>query len=81
MSTVSEASENHGTESMDNSRLNSDSTSKPVEDRRSATASDAPEAETGSNEAMHHSILLYDSDSKNEPEEDNNTFLFLSSSS
>ena len=69
MSTVSEASENHRTESMD-------------KDRRSATASDAPEAETGSNEAMHHSlILLYDSDSKNEPEEDNNTFLSLSSSS
>ena len=54
VSTVSEASKNHGTESMDNSRLNSDSTSKPVEDRRSATVSDAPEAETGSNEAMHH---------------------------
>ena len=42
VSTVSEASENHSTEYMENSRLNSDSTNKPVEDRRSATASDAP---------------------------------------
>ena len=55
---INEASENHGTVAIDNSRLHSNSTSKPEEDRyqRSATVSDAPEAETGcSYEAMHNS--------------------------
>ena len=53
---VSEASENHSTEAMDNSRLHSDSTSKPEEDQyqRSTTVSYTPVAETGSNEAMHN---------------------------
>ena len=46
---VSEASENHGTEAMDNLRSHSNSTSKPEEERhqRSTTVSDAPKAETG----------------------------------
>ena len=71
---VSEGSESHGTEAMDNSRLHSDSTSKPEEDRyqRSTTVSDTPEAETGSNEAMHacmhNSSSRCDSDSKKKTE-------------
>lgn len=47
---VNEASKHHGTEAMDNSRLHSESTSKPDKGRyqRSATVNDAPKPETGS---------------------------------
>ena len=47
---VNEASKNHGTEAMDNSRLHSESTSKPDKGKyqRSTTVNDAPKLETGS---------------------------------
>lgn len=56
---------------MDNSRPRSHSTGKLKENRyqRSATVSETPEAET---EVMHKSSSHCDSDSKSEPEEDNN---------
>ena len=63
---VHEASENHGYRTkamyMYNSSSHSNSTSKPEDDRyqRSTTVSDVPEAETGSNEAMHNSSSHWD---------------------